>query len=199
MCNEVARRISLQTLRDGFTDAGVALGFPEGLPNMAPLDSVRITDPTLIVRACVGGEDGGEAVTRRWSWPGNGGRPVYNYRSDGRDLKVGRCLMPIDAFFEFTAPQDGAKRKTRWAFAHGHEPSFALGGLWRTGVLLGGDLVGEAFTLMTCPPGPDVAPYHPRQMVVVERHDWAGWLSGDTPSAAVAVPLPAGTLSVDRA
>lgn len=193
MCNEVARRISLQALCDGFAAAGIAIGFPEGLPNMAPLDSVRITDGTTIV--C----EGGEVVTRRWSWPGTGGRPVYNYRSDGRDLKAGRCLVPVDAFFEFTAPEGGAKHKTRWAFTRAHEPWFALGGLRRGGVTLGNGEAGEAFTLLTCPPGPDVAPYHARQMVVIERRDWAGWLDGTIPSAALTVPLPASTLSAARA
>lgn len=192
MCNEVSRTMSLEALRDGFADAGVALDYPEGLPNMAPLASIRITDRTVVVGT------GGALLTRRWSWPGNGGRPVYNYRSDGRDLKAGRCLVPVDAFFEFTAPEGSAKHKTRWAFTHAHQPWFALGGLLRDGVALGGGEVGTAFTLLTCPPGPDVAPYHPRQMVVIERRDWASWLDGSSRSAALTVPLPAGTLSAAR-
>lgn len=196
MCNEVARRISLEQLRDGFAAVGIGLCFPEGLPTMAPLDRVRITDSTTIVRAA--GDGAGEVVTRRWSWPGNGGRPVYNYRADDRDLRAGRCLVPVDAFFEFTAPENGSRRKTRWAFSDAVEPWFALGGLWRAGVSLGDGAIGEAFTLLTCPPGPDLAPYHARQMVVVERRDWAGWLSGAGPSGSIAVPLPLGTLIARR-
>ena len=54
---------------------------------------------------------------RRWSWPGSGGKPVYNFRSEGRRFEAGRdsatgapgegfgrCLIPLDAFFEFTDP-----------------------------------------------------------------------------------------------
>lgn len=196
MCNEVARHLSLEALLDGFDAVGVALAFPERRPNMAPLPSVRITDRTVIVRQS--GTGGAEVVTRRWSWPGPGGRPVYNYRSDGRDVKAGRCLVPIDAFFEFTLPEAGAKSKTRWAFTHARQPWFALGGLWRSGMTLPNDPSGEAFTLLTCPPGPDVAPYHQRQMVVIERKDWAAWLDGSAPSGRLTVPLPAGTLTAAR-
>ncbi|RZM20713.1 MAG: SOS response-associated peptidase, partial [Sphingomonas sp.] len=57
--------------------------------------------------------------------------------------------------------------------------------------------VGEAFTMLTCPPGPDIVSYHDRQIVIVERRDWAGWLSGETPAAEICVPLPAGSLKVE--
>ena len=36
--------------------------------------------------------------------------------------------------------------------------------------------MGEAFTTLTSEPGPDVAPYHNRQVVVLDRTDWASWL-----------------------
>jgi putative SOS response-associated peptidase YedK len=110
MCNEAARRIALGEIRDDFAELRIPLRFPEGLPNLPATDSIRITDRTLIVRA---GAEGAEAVQRRWSWPGPGGRPVYNYRSDGRTLTQGRCLLPVDGFYEFTAPEPPAKRKTR--------------------------------------------------------------------------------------
>ena len=38
------------------------------------------------------------------------------------------------------------------------------------------DGAGEAFTLLTTEPGPDVAPIHNRQVVVLDRADWAAWL-----------------------
>lgn len=190
MCNEAARRIELGLLRDDFSQLRIPLSFPEGAPNMEPLPSFRITDLTVIVRAAPGG--GAELVTRRWSWPGAGGRPVYNYRSDGRDLRVGRCLIPVDAFFEFTAPADPAvKRKTRWACTKAGEPWFCLAGLWRAH-----PTAGEAFTMVTCPPGLDIASVHARQVVVVERTYWARWLDGSASSESICQPAPAGTLEV---
>lgn len=198
MCNEVARRIALDQVRDDFAQLRIPLRFPEGAPNMAPLDSVRITDPTVIIRAAADAEGQAEMVTRRWSWPGpDGKRPVYNYRSEGRDLgnhgaKGGRCLIPVDAFYEFTTPTDPkAKRKDKWAFRWVGSDWFAIAGLWRAD-----ERVGEAFTLLTCEPGPDIAPYHSRQVVLLDRADWSSWLDGTAASAALCVPTPAGTLDV---
>jgi putative SOS response-associated peptidase YedK len=192
MCNEAARRIALHQLREDWSQTRIPLTFPEGLPNMAPLDGFRITDQTVIIRAAA---EGAELVTRRWSWPGAGGKPVYNFRSDDRSLTSGRCLVPVDAFYEFTAPADpGQKRKDKWAFRlNGHE-WFCIAGLWRAD-----KAVGEAWTMLTCPPGPDVAPYHSRQVVVLGREQWGRWLDPAVPSAELCQPLPAGSLSVARA
>lgn len=192
MCNEAARRITLGQLRDDWSQTRIPLVFPDGAPNMAPLDSVRITDPTVIIRAS---GSNAELVTRRWSWPGPHGKPVYNFRSDGRRFASGRCLIPVDCFFEFTAPADPkARRKDKWAFRlHGHD-WFCIAGLWRAD-----PAVGEAFTMLTCPPGPDIAPYHDRQMVVLGRDDWARWLDPSMPTEELCRPLPAGRLNVERA
>lgn len=70
MCNEVARRISLDLLRNDFERRKIRLFYPESAPNMEPLPSIRITDPTVIVRAGPdhGGDDAmlaAELVTRR--------------------------------------------------------------------------------------------------------------------------------------
>ncbi len=189
MCNEVARRIALHQIREDFSQLKIRLVFPEGLPNFAPTDSVRITDRTPVVRWT--GEEAA-LVMRRWSWPGPGGRPVYNYRSDGRRIDAGRCLVPVDAFYDFTTPSDPkAKRKDKWAFSHANDSWFCLAGVVRAD-----PAVGEAFSLLTTEPGADVAPYHSRQVVVVERRDWQGWLDGSLASVTVAAPLPPGTLKV---
>jgi putative SOS response-associated peptidase YedK len=192
MCNEVARRLALGLIRDDLSQLRIPLRFPEGLPNLQPLDSIRITDATLILRQA---SDGVEAVVRRWSWPGQGGRPVYNFRSEGRRFDAGqRCLIPVDGFYEFTDPPvDAPKRakKTKWRFTVTGAEWFCVAGLWRRD-----PAVGEAFTLLTCEPGPDLAPYHSRQIVLPAREQWAGWLDGSLPAAAVCRPAPAGFLTV---
>jgi putative SOS response-associated peptidase YedK len=199
MCNEVARRIALGELREDFSQLRIPLKFPEGAPNMAPLDSVRITDTSVIVRADPAEVTAADLVSRRWSWPGAGGRPVYNYRSDGRDLgnhggKGGRCLIPVDSFFEFTAPEDPKeKRKTKWRFRDAAHDWFCIAGLWRAD-----PKVGEAFTMLTTEPGPDVAPYHSRQVVVLPRGEWAAWLDGSGASKELCRPSPTGTFAVTR-
>ena len=195
MCNEVARRIALGQLREDWSQLKIPLLFPEGLPNLAPLDSIRITDTTLVIRAPANDNASAEAIQRRWSWPGPGGKPVYNYRSDGRDLRTGRCLIPVDAFYEFTASADPArKRKDKWAFRLAGHDWFCIAGLWRADAQ-----VGEAFTMLTCPPGPDIAPYHSRQVAVLGREAWARWLDPAVPAGELCRPLPAGSLTVGAA
>lgn len=199
MCNEAARRIALGLIRDDFAALRIPLRFPEALPNLADIDSFRITDTTFILRSSAAADDAAfavEGVMRRWSWPGPTGKPLYNYRSDGRAFRnsavQGRCLIAADAFYEFTAPADPRqKKKDKWSFSKAGEAWFGIAGLWREHAA-----VGEAFTMLTCPPGPDIVPYHDRQIVIVERRDWAGWLSGETPAAELCVPLPAGSLTV---
>ena len=192
MCNEQRRRIALGQIRDDWGETRIPLRFPEGLPNLAPLESIRITDANAIIRAAADTPGAAELVVRRWSWPGANGKPVYNYRSEGRDFARGRCLIVADGFYEFTAPADPkAKRKDKWLFTRTGEDWFCIAGLWRATAE-----VGEAYTMLTTAPGPDVAPYHSRQIVVVERADWGRWLDPRVPADEVLKPLPAGSLSV---
>lgn len=200
MCNEAARRLALGQIRDDFDDLRIPLRFPEGIPNLADAPSVRITDRTPILRQ---GADGIELVQRRWSWPGTNGRPLYNYRSEGRTFTNtslgGRCLIPLDAFYEFTASPPGQKRKRKWAFTlaaigdYGRT-FFCVAGAWRRD-----PSVGEAFTMLTCEPGPDIAPYHARQIVLLRRRDWLAWMDGTKPATALLHPTPAGTLVANPA
>ena len=136
-----------------------------------------------------------ELVLRRWSWPGPGGKPVYNFRSDGRDFPSGRCLIVADGFYEFTAPSDSKqKRKDRWLFTAPDSGLLGIAGLTRTV-----PEVGEAFTMLTTEPGPDVASYHSRQVAVLPQSHWQGWLDHSTASGDLIGPLPAGSLNVEPA
>ena len=173
-CARAEPRVALGQIREDWSQTRIPLRFPEGLPNLAPLDSIRITDSNAIIRAVVDAEDPGaplvaELVVRRWSWPGPGGKPVYNFRSEGREFTRGRCLIVADGFYEFTAPADPKqKRKDKWLFTKAGEDWFCIAGLWRAGPAF-----GEAYTMLTCAPGLDVAPYHSRQVAVLDRADWA--------------------------
>lgn len=195
MCNEHRRTVELGRISDAFAQLRIPLRFPEGAPNLAALESIRITDPSAIVRS---GPEGIELVQRRWSWPGPTGKPVFNYRSEGREFgngaSGGRCLIVADGFYEYTAPEGGAKRKTRWLFTKAGEEMFCIAGIWRTHAQ-----VGEACTMLTAEPGPDVAPYHSRQIVVLERADWRRWLDGSAPAADLLMPSAAGTFEVHAA
>jgi putative SOS response-associated peptidase YedK len=191
MCNLYTQSKSVDEVARLFRELQIPLTFPEGLPNFAPRD-IAITDPGAIVRS---GSSGYELIVRRWSWPGAGGKPVYNFRSDGREFPSGRCLIVADGFYEFTTPTDSRqKRKHRWLFTYPGADMLGIAGLVRTT-----PEVGEAFTMLTTEPGPDVAPYHGRQVAVLPPSAWKAWLDHEAPATDLIQPLPAGTLRVEAA
>jgi putative SOS response-associated peptidase YedK len=194
MCNDYRLKVDAATIGDVFADLKITLRFPEGVPNIQPRDDIRITDTAPIVRAAAGKASATELVQRRWSWPAPNKKPVYNFRSEGRQFATGRCLILTDGFYEFTAPADTAKKlKDKWLFTNVDEPLFCVAGIWRSVPEL-----GEAFTMLTMAPGPDVAPYHDRQIAVLDRRDWASWLDPAVPAGEVLRTLPAGSLRVEQ-
>ena len=194
MCNLYTQTKAADAVRSLFAQARMPLGFPEGIPNLQPRD-IAITDPGAIVRAARG-DVRFELVVRRWSWPGPNGKPVYNYRSDGREFSSGRCLIMADGFYEYTVPADPKKkRKDRWLFATADGEPFAIAGLVRD---VGGT-IGEAFTMLTTEPGPDVAPHHHRQVAIVRASSWSRWLDHDVSARELLGPAMAGRLSVTPA
>ena len=121
-------------------------------------------------------------------------RPVYNFRSDSREFNSNRCLIIADGFYEFTEPTDSKKkRKDKWLFTKRDERIFCIAGIWRET-----PGVGEAFTMLTMEPGPDIAPYHDRQIVILERDNWADWLDPSISAKSLIRPLPAGALNVEQ-
>jgi putative SOS response-associated peptidase YedK len=189
MCNLYTQKKSVDEIARVFRELALPIGFPEGAPNLQARD-IAITDPGPIVRAGASGEF--ELVVRRWSWPGPSGRPVYNFRSEGREFPSGRCLVLADGFYEFTTPLDPKqKRKDRWLFTSRDEPLIGIAGLVRDA-----PEIGEAFTMLTTEPGPDVAPYHGRQIALLGSADWRAWLDHSEPAAELLKPLPGGSLEV---
>ena len=194
MCNDYRMQVDIGSIREDFADIRSRISFPEGIPNMQPRDDVRITDTAPIIR--IGAEEPGSAelVQRRWSWRAPNGKPVFNFRSDGREFGSGRCLIITDGFYEFTTHSDPkSKQKHKWLFTLKDHRWFCIAGLWRND-----PDVGEAFTMLTAPPGPDIAPYHDRQVVVLGKEDWGRWLDPTIRARDVLKPLPAGSLEVTQ-
>jgi putative SOS response-associated peptidase YedK len=135
-------------------------------------------------------EDHGELQLLPWAWAGQGGRPVFNFRSDGRSFAHSdRCLIPSEGFYEFTAPADPkAKHKERRLITLKGEPWFWIAGLIRE----------EAWALLTTEPGPDIAPFHDRQPVVLRRAQALDWLTLARPEAELFATLPAGSFAVEK-
>ncbi len=195
MCNLFENRVSFADLVNAFGQAQrpVLKPEPQAAPNLPLFEAVRPTDAAPVVRGL--GDDGAEVLQMRWGFvpdrPKAG--PITNFRSEGRrfanDEDRGRCLVPATAFYEFTGERSP---KIRWRFTEADRPWFCLAGLWRRY-----EDAGERFTLLTTEPGPDMAPYHNRQVVLLPREAWSTWLGG-APEAALLKPGPAGSLKVVR-
>jgi putative SOS response-associated peptidase YedK len=194
MCNEYQRYVPLGVISDQFMHIKIPLRFPEGLPNLAPTN-IRIGETGTIIRSSPSEPGAAELIQRRWSWPGPSGKPVFNFRSEGREFSRGRCLIVADGFYEFTDDPDAEPgrraTKKKWRFTKNDEPWFCIAGLWRTD-----EKVGETYTMLTTSPGPDVAPYHDRQVAVLHQAQWPVWLDPQKSVKGLVGPLPACTLSV---
>lgn len=51
--------------------------------------------------------------------------------------------------------------------------------------------------MLTTAPGPDVAPYHDRQVVVLRPADWPAWIYLTKSEKGLRQPLPAGSLHAE--
>jgi putative SOS response-associated peptidase YedK len=154
--------------------------------NFEPRPEIKMTEEAPIVRHI-----GDKAVVSMtpWAWRAPSGKPVFNFVSDGRDFaKSDRVLIPADAFYEFTDAMPGQKRKTRWKFTMPESPLFWVAGIVQKG----------CWTMLTTEPGPDIAPYHDRQIVVLSGDQGRDWLDLTRPEAEILRAAPAGTLAVVR-
>lgn len=191
MCNDYRLLVDLASIVEDFDNLSIKITMPEGAPNVPARKDIRITDMAPIVRTADGTRGTAELVNRRWSWPGPKGKPVYNFRSEGRQFESHRCLILADGFYEFTDPAEPKqKRLDKWLFTMADHPWFCIAGIWRESA------VGEAFTMLTMDAGPDVAPYHHRQIIPLTRDQWADWLDPSMPAAQVLRWLPQGSLPV---
>lgn len=190
MCNDYGNRIPYSAYVEVLGLIGLPVMAPEAAPNLEPRDDIWPTEPAPILRRL---GDGVELAQLRWGFaparPKAG--PVINFRSEGRRFATGRCLVPASHFYEFTGARSP---KAKWKFTKADEDWFCFAGLWWPGTAD----APEAFTLLTTAPGPDVAPIHDRQMVVLERADWKAWLDLTRPEVELLRPLPARSLRVER-
>ena len=153
-------------------------------------DDIRINDLGPVMRAA---GNGIELVAMNFGFPPSRPRasPVFNFRSEKRSFENShRCLIPASAFFEFTGKK---YPKAKHRFALNDAPFMAIAGIWREGK---GD-APPAFTMLTTSPGPDVEPYHDRQVVVLRPSDWAHWIYLTRPERELLRPLPEGSLQVE--
>jgi putative SOS response-associated peptidase YedK len=188
VCNDYRLEVDIASIAEDFDDLKIKITTPEGTPNVPAREDIKISDTAPIVRS-IERRGAGELINRRWSWPSPSGKPVYNFRAEGREFASNRCLILADGFYEFTAPQPGEKRKTKWLFTLKDHEWFCIAGIWRSH-----PDVGEAFTMLTLEPGEDMAPYHKRQIVPLPRDLWADWIHPSVPASDILRVLPKGSI-----
>ena len=187
MCNEFQRHKLLKDAIEEFDRRGLPwVRWQDGMiPNMLDAQpAIRIRDSAFVVR---GTGEGLEGAMMTWAWPGPRGAPVFNFRSEGRDFsRSDRVLVLADGFIEYTAPAAGVKLKDRHLFTMAGEPWFWIAGIVKEG----------CFSLLTTAPGPDVAPYHDRQIVTLAPDQGMAWLNLSQPEQAILRPSPAGAFQI---
>lgn len=92
-------------------------------------------------------------------------------------LRHRRCLVPVDGFFEWAPPPEGAPRRSAkqpYWFRMLNDKPFALAGLWEGAS--GADEPPSA-TLITTEANACVAPVHDRMPVILPSDAYEAWLS----------------------
>lgn len=186
MCNDYEQHVTHKQYLDAIK--ALELDTTDAPAELPQADDIRIGDMGPVLRAA---GNGVEVVSMRFGWPPPRPKapPVFNFKSDGRHFdKSKRCLVILSGFFEFTGTKSP---KTKHRFSLKGSPIMAIAGLWSE------DADGAlSFTMLTTEPGPDIAPYHDRQVCVILPEDWAHWLFLTKPEEELLKPLPAGTLDV---
>ena len=188
MCNDYEQHIAWAEYQKALALLDMKIPAHQGEADLPQADDIRISDLGPVMRAA---GDEVELSQMAFGLPPKGkGGPVFNFRSEGRSFADSRrCLIPTSAFFEFTGKK---YPKTKHRFALAGSAITAVAGLWREGV----GNQPPAFAMLTTAPGPDVAPYHDRQVAVLKPEDWAHWLNLTKSEGELLRPLPAGALSV---
>jgi putative SOS response-associated peptidase YedK len=73
-------------------------------------------------------------------------------------------------------------------------PITAIAGIWKPGQ----GNHPPSFTMLTTAPGPDILPYHHRQVVVLRPEDWSAWINLTKTEGELLRPLPRGSLDVAK-
>jgi putative SOS response-associated peptidase YedK len=195
MCNEYARLIALAKLNAALAAKQLPLfeWADQRIPNdLEAKDSVKIGDDAPIFRF-----EGHKLVASmtKWAWKAPNGRPVFNYVADVRPgsdevrdfSKSDRVLILATGFYEFTAPQAPKVRlKDKHLFTLKGQEFFWIAGIVKQG----------CFSMLTTAPGEDLAPYHDRQIVILEPSQGVDWLTLAKPQETLLKRLPAGSLDV---
>jgi len=198
MCNDYEQHVIRKLFAETIDQSNLGLN---GVPHEAEwpvADDVRPGQLGPVVRAA---GNGVEVLPMAFGWPPkHGGRPVINIPADypkGGEHKVKdyskarRCVFIASAFFEFKGSRSP---KAKYRFTLSGAPFIGIAGIWTPGEAGKED----AATMLTVEPGPDVAPIHDRQIVILRPDQYGRWLYHGPGVTELLQPLPAGSLDVEK-
>ena len=115
----------------------------------------------------------------RWALDLKFGSKCFNARSETvasapsfrSAFKARRCLVPLNAFYEWSGP---AAHRIRHRISCTTQGLFALAGLWE---LWGtGENTVETYTIITCVANGALTPIHSRMPVILDDGEYDAWL-----------------------
>jgi putative SOS response-associated peptidase YedK len=190
MCNDYEQHAAYADYQRAVRALALESAEAESAAGLPQADDIRIGDLGPVV---VAAGNGVRILLMRFGFPPPRPKasPVFNFKSDGRHFADSRrCVVILSGFFEFTGTKY-PKAKHRFTLAG--SPIMGIAGLWREGE--GNE--PPSFAMLTTAPGPDIEPYHDRQVAVLRPEQWADWLFLTKPEGELLRPLPAGTLEVE--
>ncbi len=198
MCNQFANRVSYRAYVETLGRLGMPLvsPAPHHAPNLEPRDAIKPTDKAPVLRPVSGGLELTElrwglipgtykGTLKDWKYLTTNARAetVATTQTYREAFKSRRCLVPVSRFYEWTGEKG---RKTKWSFTRSDGEWFCFAGLWDKAATKDGAI--ESFSFLTTEAGPDVAPYHNRQPIILERNQYAGWLDLTLPLSDIIKP-----------
>ncbi len=102
-------------------------------------------------------------------------------------LAARRCLVPVDAFYEWRAMADG---KQPYAIARQDGTPMAMAGLWEGWRAPDGEVM-RTFAILTTAANATMSALHERMPVILEPEDWPAWLGEEVVDDLATLMLPA--------
>jgi putative SOS response-associated peptidase YedK len=176
------------------------------VPDFSPNADWRPTDRAPIIR-CAHESTEHECVLARWGlvpWWAKDlkfGTQCINARAETVDtqpsfreaFRTRRCLVPVNAFYEWSGPKG---HRTKWRIRLKDEGILALAGLWeRWRDPASGEYV-DTYTIITTAANEVIAKLHDRMPVVLRRQDETRWLDPNATGKEFLVPIESDAIEV---
>ena len=191
MCGRYTRFAAAQTLYEHF---GIRDPRPREATDIAPSWNVAPQTMQPVVR--LSPETGvKEMVLMRWGLvPFSAKSPTHNYPTINsraetilekpmfRDcFRRRRCLVPIDAYFEWQVIDEQKNTKQPWAIGLKSGKPFALGGIWDRWVSVNKVTDLLSYSIITTEPNELLAPLEDRMPVIIPERAYSRWLEPGDP------------------